>query len=145
VRTHPGSSWMWVSPLLLSPVSARGFSLRAVLSSAPASGRWLLLSGSLRQRLPLASAGRWLLSPRMATLNLKCAAAWRRFWGLRTDRYDVVAGGVIVGRIFLSPTAPGHRPWMWTSNEHKGRPPAFGYEPTRDQAMLAFARSWHRE
>jgi hypothetical protein len=83
--------------------------------------------------------------PRMATLNLKCAAAWRRFWGLRTDRYDVVAGGVIVGRIFLSPTAPGHRPWMWTSNEHKGRPPAFGYEPTRDQAMLAFARSWHRE
>jgi hypothetical protein len=42
-------------------------------------------------------------------------------------------------------TAPGHRPWMWTSNEHKSRPPAFGYEATREAAMAAFAKRWRRE
>jgi hypothetical protein len=77
-------------------------------------------------------------------LILKCATALRRFWR-RRDSYDVVADGVVVGRIFLSPTAPRHRPWMWTSNEHKGRPPAFGYEETREAAMAAFAKSWRRE
>jgi hypothetical protein len=46
-----------------------------------------------------------------------------------------------VGRIFRSPSAPKHRPWMWTSNEHEGRPPAFGYEQTREAAMAAFAKS----
>jgi hypothetical protein len=30
---------------------------------------------------------------------------------------------------------------MWTSNEHKGRPPAFGYEATRENAMAAFTKS----
>jgi hypothetical protein len=63
----------------------------------------------------------------------------RRFWRWR-DSYDVVTDGVVVGRIFLSPTAPGHCPLMWTSKEHKGRPPAFGYEPTREAAMAAFAK-----
>jgi hypothetical protein len=74
----------------------------------------------------------------MTPLILKLAAALRRFWRWRTN-------SVVVGRIFLSPTAPGHRPWMWTSNEHKGRPPAFGYEATRDEAMAAFAKSWRQE
>jgi hypothetical protein len=74
---------------------------------------------------------------------LKRATAFRRFWR-RRDSCDVVADGVLVGRIFLSQTAPKHRPWMWTSNEHKGRPPAFGYEPTREAAMAAFAKSWRR-
>jgi hypothetical protein len=81
----------------------------------------------------------------MATLILnKCAAARRRFWRLRTDGYDVMADGVVVRRIFLSPSAPGHRPWMWTSNEHKGRLPAFGYEPTREDAMAMFAKRWEQ-
>jgi hypothetical protein len=34
---------------------------------------------------------------------------------------------------------------MWTSNEHKGRPPVFGYEATRNEAMATFAKSWRRE
>jgi hypothetical protein len=35
---------------------------------------------------------------------------------------------------------------MWTSNEHKGRPAAFGYEATREAAMAAgFVKSWRRE
>jgi hypothetical protein len=67
-----------------------------------------------------------------------------RLWQRRA-RWDVVADGVAVGCIFLSPTAPKHRPWMWTSDEHKGRPPLFGYEATREDAMAAFAKCWHRE
>jgi hypothetical protein len=53
------------------------------------------------------------LGPRaMATaLIRKCATALRRLWR-RRHRWDVVADGVAVGRIFLSPTAPEHRPWM---------------------------------
>jgi hypothetical protein len=77
-------------------------------------------------------------------LILKCATALRRLWRRRAS-YDVVADGVLVGRIFLSQTAPKHRPWMWTSNEHKGRPPAFGYEATREAAMAAFAKNWRRD
>ena len=80
----------------------------------------------------------------MPPMILKCAMALRRFWR-RRDNYDVVEDGIKVGRVFLSPDAPKHRPWMWTSNEHKGRPPAFGYEATREAAMAAFAKSWRRE
>jgi hypothetical protein len=80
----------------------------------------------------------------VSQLILKCAMALRRFWR-RRDSCNVVADGIVVGRIFLSPTAPKHRPWMWTSNEHKGRPPAFGYEPTREAAMAAFAKFWRRD
>jgi hypothetical protein len=55
-------------------------------------------------------------------------------------------GGVVVGRIFLSPVAPLDRPWMWASG-HNGdtERAAYGWEPTREQAMQAFKRSWHRE
>jgi hypothetical protein len=37
------------------------------------------------------------------------------------------------------------RPWMWTSG-HNGdiRRAAHGYEPTREAAMAAFAKSWKR-
>jgi hypothetical protein len=56
------------------------------------------------------------------------------------DDLKRVPDGVGVGRIFMSQSAPKHRPWMWTSNEHNGRPPAFGYEETREAAMAAFAK-----
>jgi hypothetical protein len=78
------------------------------------------------------------------TLIRKCATALRRLWR-RRDRWDVVADGVAVGRIFLSPTAPEHRPWMWTSDEYEGRPPAFGYEATREDAIAMFAKCWRRK
>jgi hypothetical protein len=69
----------------------------------------------------------------------------RRLWRWRDDNYNVLEDGVVVGRIFLSPAAPEHRPWMWTSNEHQGRPPAFGYEATWEAAMAAFAKFWRRD
>jgi hypothetical protein len=75
-------------------------------------------------------------------LTLKRASASRRLWRWRDDNYDVMADDVVVGHIFLSPEAPKHRPWMWTSNEHQGRPPAFGYEATREDALRALARAW---
>jgi hypothetical protein len=65
-------------------------------------------------------------------------------WG--DDDYDVLEGGVVVGRIMLSPGAPQDRPWMWASG-HNGdiRRAAHGYEATREAAMEAFAKSWRGE
>jgi hypothetical protein len=62
------------------------------------------------------------------------------------DDYDVLENSGGVGRIFLSSGAPQERPWMWASG-HKGhiRRAAHGYEPTREAAMAAFAKSWRRE
>jgi hypothetical protein len=56
--------------------------------------------------------------------------------------YDVLEDGVLLGRIFLSPGAPQNCPWMRTSG-HNGemRRSAHGYEPTREAAMAAFAKS----
>jgi hypothetical protein len=66
--------------------------------------------------------------------------------GWSQDDFDVVEAGVIVGRIFKVPVAPQDRHWMWVSG-HNGdiRRAAHGYEPTREAAMAAFAKSWRRE
>jgi hypothetical protein len=66
--------------------------------------------------------------------------------GDNQDDYDVLENGVILGRIFLSPVAPADKPWMWASG-HNGdiRRAAHGYEPTREAAMTAFAKSRRRE
>ena len=42
---------------------------------------------------------------------------------------------------------PAGKPWMWTLayGQDEGRTPTHGYEPTREAAMEAFARSWNRE
>jgi hypothetical protein len=79
----------------------------------------------------------------LAQLILKRASASRSSGEWRDDDYDVLADGVIVGRIFLSPAAPQDRPWMWASG-HNGqiRRAAHGYKPTREAAMAAFAKSW---
>ena len=64
------------------------------------------------------------------------------------DDYDVVGtGGLVVGRIFKATTSPAGTPWMWTLayGDHEDRTPTHGYEATRETAMQAFARSWHRE
>jgi hypothetical protein len=53
----------------------------------------------------------------------------------------VLFDGVLVGRIVLSPAAPNDRQWMW-SLDHRERSPTRGYEPTRETAMAAFAKSW---
>jgi hypothetical protein len=51
--------------------------------------------------------------------------------------------------VFLkATTTPGvGTPWMWmlTYRDHEDRTRTHGYEATRQAAMQAFARSWHRE
>jgi hypothetical protein len=67
----------------------------------------------------------------------------------RADRleedFDGLENGVVVGRIFFLDAVAGRRavPWMWASG-HNGdlRRAAHGYEPTREAAMAAFAKSW---
>jgi hypothetical protein len=67
--------------------------------------------------------------------------------GDNQDDYDVLENGVIVGRIFTVPTAPPGRPWMWASGHAAAtvKRAAHGYEPTREDAMTAFAKSWRQE
>ena len=60
--------------------------------------------------------------------------------------YDVLRGRTIVGWIMLSIGSAASQ-WVWTISyhHHEDRTPTHGYEPTRDAAMKAFFRSWHRE
>jgi hypothetical protein len=57
----------------------------------------------------------------------------------------VLADGVTVGRIMKAAAAPVGTPWLWTLayGHHEDR--SHGYEPTREAAMAAFAKSWRRE
>jgi len=64
--------------------------------------------------------------------------------GLNQENYEVLEDTVIVGRIFLMPIGLKGRPWMWVIRDRKGRTPTHGYEPTREAAMAAFAKSWRR-
>ncbi len=52
---------------------------------------------------------------------------------------DVIADGVVVGRIFRSTASPEGSPWMWTLafGHHEDCIPTHGYEPTREAAMAA--------
>jgi hypothetical protein len=52
-----------------------------------------------------------------------------------------------MGRIMLAAAAPVGSPWLWTLayGQHEDRTPTHGYEPTREAAMEAFAKSWRRE
>jgi hypothetical protein len=65
----------------------------------------------------------------------------------RLSDFDVLADGVVVGRIFKANAAPVGSPWMWTLafGHHEDRAPTHGYDPTREQAMAPFAKSWRRE
>jgi hypothetical protein len=58
--------------------------------------------------------------------------------------YEVIADDWIVGRIVLSDASPAERPWLWSLDHgfYRGREPTHGYEPTRDAALAAFAKSW---
>jgi hypothetical protein len=63
------------------------------------------------------------------------------------DDYDVLADSEVVGRILKVHAAPVGTQWMWTLAfwRHEDRTPTRGYEATREAAMQAFVRSWHRE
>ena len=83
----------------------------------------------------------------MSTLILKRASASRPSGEWKDDDFDVLADGFVVGRIFNAAAAPVGTPWMWTLiySNHEDRSPTHGYEPTREAAMAAFAKSWRRE
>ncbi len=82
----------------------------------------------------------------MTSLILKRASASRPS-GDWNDDDDVLADGAVVGRIFKAAASPVGTPWMWTLifGYHEDRTPTHGYEPTRDGAMAAFAKSWRRQ
>jgi hypothetical protein len=83
----------------------------------------------------------------MTDILLRKAQAGRA--GAQGDNdYDVIGtDGMVVGRIFEATTSPAGTPWMWrfAYGNHEDRTPTHGYEATRQAAMQAFARSWHRE
>jgi hypothetical protein len=55
----------------------------------------------------------------------------------------VLADGGGGGRIFKANASPVGASWMWTLAfcHHEDRTPTHGYEPTREAAMAAFAKS----
>ena len=78
---------------------------------------------------------------------LRRASAYRRSGEWRDNDYDVICDGAVVGRIMRVVSAPEATPWMWTLayGYHEDQTPTHGYEPAREAAMQAFARSWRRE
>jgi hypothetical protein len=80
-------------------------------------------------------------------LTLKRASASRPSGEWSDDDYDVLADGVVVGRIMKAAASPEGSPWLWTLafGQHEDRTPTHGYAPTREAAMAAFAKSWRRE
>jgi hypothetical protein len=80
------------------------------------------------------------------TLILKRASASRPSGEWSEDDYDVLADGIVVGRIMKAAAAPQGAPWFWTLafGWHEDRTPTHGYAATREDAMAAFAKSWRR-
>jgi hypothetical protein len=81
---------------------------------------------------------------KMPALILKRASASRPSGEWSDDYFDVLADGVVVGRVFKAEAAPAGMPWMWTML-FDYRWPTHGYAASREAAMAAFARSWRRE
>jgi hypothetical protein len=83
----------------------------------------------------------------LGQLILKRAAASRLSGEWNDDDDDVLCEGAVVGRIMKSAAAPVGQPWLWTLayGHHEDHTPTDGYEPTREAAMAAFAKSWRRE
>ena len=83
----------------------------------------------------------------MSQLILKRASTSRLSGEWNDDDFDVLADGVVVGRIMEAAAAPVGLPWMWTLifGYHEDRTPTHGYEATREAAMAAFAKSRRRE
>ena len=80
-------------------------------------------------------------------LVLKRASAFRTSGQWKEDDFDVLADGVVVGRIMKAAASPVDAPWLWTLafGHHEDRTPTHGYAETREAAMAAFAKSWRRE
>ena len=89
----------------------------------------------------------WKRTGTVGRFNAQRASTSRPSGEWDDDDFDVLADGVVVGRIFNSKAGPVGSPWMWTLafGHHEDRMPTHGYEPTREAAMAAFAKSWRRE
>ena len=79
-----------------------------------------------------------------AALTLKPAQPSGEWIG---ESYDVLADGVVIGRIVKSiGEAVGPKPWTWAIEYYiEDHTPAHGTEPTREAAFGAFGRWWRRE
>jgi hypothetical protein len=60
---------------------------------------------------------------------------------------NVLADGIVVGRIMKAAAMPAGMSWMWTLGYgyHEDRLPTQGYEATREAAIAAFAKNWRRQ
>ena len=77
---------------------------------------------------------------------LKRAAASRPSGEWNDDDFDVLADGLVIGRIMNAAATPVGSSWLWTFGfDPRERRPAHGYERTREAAMAAFAKSWRQE
>jgi hypothetical protein len=65
-------------------------------------------------------------------LVLKRASASRLSVEWSDDDFDVLAEGIVVGRIMKAAAAPVGTPWLWTLafGQHEDRMPTHGYEPS---------------
>jgi len=72
----------------------------------------------------------------VSSLILKRASASRPSGQWKDDDFDVLAEGVVVGRILKVHTAPVGSPWMWTLifDYHEDHTPTHGYAATREAA-----------
>jgi len=77
---------------------------------------------------------------------LKHASASRPSGKWNDDDYDVLADGVVVGRIFKANAAPVGSPWMWTLafGVHEDRTPTHGYAETPPRTWRAPLRHGER-
>jgi hypothetical protein len=80
-------------------------------------------------------------------LVLKQASASRPSGEWNDDDYDVLADGIVVGRIMKVAASPVGTAWMWTLaiGHHEDGTPTHGNAATREAAMAAFAKSWRRQ
>jgi hypothetical protein len=92
----------------------------------------------------LPSGSQWLHEIKHDGFRVLPARKARRSGEWNDDDYDVLADGAIVGRILKAAAVPVGQSWMW-SLPSGNRTPIYGYEPTREAAMAAFAKSWRRE
>jgi hypothetical protein len=89
--------------------------------------------------------GRYQDSKRTRLIHRPCGDIASGEWS--GDDFDVLADGIVVGRIMKAAAAPVDAPWTWTLafGHHEDRIPTHGYAVTREEAMAAFAKSWRRE
>src|SRR5260370_6468310 len=79
--------------------------------------------------------------------TLKRASASRPSGEWSDDDYDVLADGVVVGRIMKAAAAPEGSPWLWTLafGHHEDRTPTHGYAATREAGVRSRSLGSRRE